>query len=92
MISQWVMHGHPKYFENPEAFQPERWTEAFEKQLPRGVYIPFGDGPRICIGKLSEREPLGEATVPQNNYLSVFIMLNFGCNYYKPKIFKNFSP
>lgn len=51
MISQWVMHRHPKYFENPEAFQPERWTEEFEKQLPRGVYIPFGDGPRICIGK-----------------------------------------
>lgn len=51
MISQWVMHRHPKYFDNPDTFQPERWTEEFEKQLPRGVYIPFGDGPRICIGK-----------------------------------------
>ena len=51
MISQWVMHRHPKYFEQPEAFQPERWTEEFEKNLPRGVYIPFGDGPRVCIGK-----------------------------------------
>ncbi|ALF56155.1 cytochrome P450 [Nostoc piscinale CENA21] len=51
MISQWVMHRHPKYFENAEAFQPERWTEELEKQLPKGVYIPFGDGPRICIGK-----------------------------------------
>jgi cytochrome P450 len=50
-ISQWVMHRHPHYFDNPEAFQPERWTETFEKQLPRGVYIPFGDGPRVCIGK-----------------------------------------
>jgi cytochrome P450 len=50
-ISQWVMHRHPKYFNNPEAFEPERWTEEFEKQLPRGVYIPFGDGPRVCIGK-----------------------------------------
>lgn len=50
-ISQWVMHRHPKYFENPDAFQPERWTENFEKQIPRGVYIPFGDGPRVCIGK-----------------------------------------
>jgi cytochrome P450 len=50
-ISQWVMHRHPQYFDNPEAFQPERWTESFEKQLPRGVYIPFGDGPRVCIGK-----------------------------------------
>jgi cytochrome P450 len=50
-ISQWVMHRHPQYFDNPEAFEPERWTEEFEKQLPRGAYIPFGDGPRICIGK-----------------------------------------
>jgi cytochrome P450 len=50
-ISQWVMHRHPKYFTDPDAFQPERWTAAFEKQLPRGVYIPFGDGPRVCIGK-----------------------------------------
>ncbi|HAZ43580.1 MAG TPA: cytochrome P450 [Cyanobacteria bacterium UBA11369] len=51
MISQWVMHRHPKYFEHPDKFMPERWTQEFEKQLPRGVYIPFGDGPRICIGK-----------------------------------------
>ena len=50
-ISQWVMHRHPQYFDNPEAFQPERWSENYEKQLPRGVYIPFGDGPRVCIGK-----------------------------------------
>ena len=50
-MSQWVMHRHPKYFDRPEAFEPERWTDEFEKKLPRGVYIPFGDGPRICIGK-----------------------------------------
>jgi cytochrome P450 len=51
MISQWVMHRDPRYFENPAAFQPERWADDLEKRLPRGVYIPFGDGPRICIGK-----------------------------------------
>lgn len=51
MISQWVMHRNPKYFNNPEAFQPERWADDLEKKLPRDVYIPFGDGPRICIGK-----------------------------------------
>lgn len=51
MISQWVMHRHPKYFENPELFQPERWENDLEKRLKKGVYIPFGDGPRICIGK-----------------------------------------
>ncbi|MEO8891387.1 MAG: cytochrome P450, partial [Coleofasciculaceae cyanobacterium] len=51
IISQWVMHHHPKYFENPEVFQPERWENDLEKRLTKGVYIPFGDGPRICIGK-----------------------------------------
>lgn len=51
MLSQWVMHHSPKYFDAADAFQPERWLGDLEKQLPRGVYFPFGDGPRICIGK-----------------------------------------
>ncbi len=51
MISQWAMHRNPQYFADPEIFKPERWADDLEKQLPRGVYIPFGDGPRICIGK-----------------------------------------
>lgn len=56
IISQWVMHHSPKYFDNAEAFQPERWLTAtdqdpLEKRLPRGIYFPFGDGPRVCIGK-----------------------------------------
>ena len=51
MLSQWVMHHSPQYFDDADAFQPERWLSDLEKQLPRGVYFPFGDGPRICIGK-----------------------------------------
>lgn len=51
LISQWVMHRNLRYFDDPEVFQPERWAGDLEKQLPRGVYFPFGDGPRICIGK-----------------------------------------
>ncbi|MDX2214817.1 MAG: cytochrome P450 [Oculatellaceae cyanobacterium bins.114] len=51
MISQWVMHRSPKYFDDPDLFKPERWENDLERSLPRGVYIPFGDGPRICIGK-----------------------------------------
>ncbi len=51
LMSQWVMHRHPRYFEDPETFNPERWKNDLEKQLPRGVYFPFGDGPRVCIGK-----------------------------------------
>ncbi|MEM8805956.1 MAG: cytochrome P450 [Cyanobacteria bacterium P01_G01_bin.38] len=51
MMSPWVMHRCDRYFPDPLAFKPERWQDDLEKQLPRGVYIPFGEGPRICIGK-----------------------------------------
>jgi cytochrome P450 len=51
IMSQWVMHRDSRYFDEPEVFKPERWENDLEKQLPRGVYFPFGDGPRICIGK-----------------------------------------
>jgi cytochrome P450 len=50
-MSQWVMHRSERYFEDPEVFNPERWAGDLEKQLPRNVYLPFGDGPRTCIGK-----------------------------------------
>jgi cytochrome P450 len=49
-ISQWVVQRDPRYFERPEKFLPERWTEEFEKQLPKFAYFPFGGGPRVCVG------------------------------------------
>jgi len=50
LASQWVMHRDPRYFEDPLAFRPERWTEEFESRLPKLAYFPFGGGPRTCIG------------------------------------------
>jgi cytochrome P450 len=47
---QWVVHRDPRWFEDPEAFRPERWDGDLERRLPRCAYFPFGDGPRICIG------------------------------------------
>lgn len=49
-ISPYVMHHLPQYFTDPDAFRPERFTPAFEESLPRYAYMPFGGGPRICIG------------------------------------------
>ena len=49
-ISPWVTHHDARYFPEPEKFAPERWTDAFMQKLPRFAYIPFGGGPRICIG------------------------------------------
>ena len=37
-----------KYYPNPELFDPERFAEG--NKIPKGAYLPFGDGPRICIG------------------------------------------
>ncbi len=50
VISPYVLHREPAYFPDPERFDPERWTAANEARLPRQAYMPFGGGPRICIG------------------------------------------
>jgi len=50
LMSQWVMHRDPRYHENPERFDPDRWTAEYVKALPRFAYFPFGGGPRQCIG------------------------------------------
>ncbi|GAC1447490.1 MAG: cytochrome P450 [Isosphaeraceae bacterium] len=50
LISQWVLHRDPRWFDDPESFRPERWDGDLARRLPKGAYIPFGDGPRVCIG------------------------------------------
>ncbi len=47
----WASHRIPEVFPDPEAFIPERFTRERKAQLPRGAYVPFGGGRRICIGK-----------------------------------------
>jgi cytochrome P450 len=47
---QWTTHRDPRFFDDPLAFKPERWTSEFQESLPRFAYLPFGGGPRICIG------------------------------------------
>jgi cytochrome P450 len=49
-VSSWAIHRNPDYYDDPLAFKPERWTGDLRKRLPRFGYLPFGGGPRICIG------------------------------------------
>ncbi|KLK90811.1 cytochrome P450 [Microvirga vignae] len=49
-VSPWVMHRDSRWFDDPQAFQPARWAGNLAKELPRFAYMPFGGGPRICIG------------------------------------------
>jgi cytochrome P450 len=51
LLSQWVMHRDPRYYDEPDAFRPERWLDGLADRLPPGAYFPFGDGPRRCIGQ-----------------------------------------
>jgi cytochrome P450 len=50
ILPQWVIHRDGRFYPEPEAFTPDRWTQEFERDLPRCAYFPFGAGPRICIG------------------------------------------
>jgi cytochrome P450 len=51
MHSSWMSHRLPDVFPDPDAFIPERFTPEARSELPKGAYIPFGGGQRICIGK-----------------------------------------
>lgn len=49
-ISPWVMHRHRKFWRHPTAFLPDRFADAAAPWVQMPAYIPFGAGPRICIG------------------------------------------
>ena len=49
--SSWVTHRLAHLYPDPEAFLPERFLSGAVARLPKGSYVPFGAGPRICVGK-----------------------------------------
>jgi cytochrome P450 len=50
LIFPYVTHRHPRWWEHPEKFMPERFLAENSVGRPRGAYLPFGAGPRTCIG------------------------------------------
>lgn len=50
MVPMLGLHYDAEYFPNPEKFEPDRFSEENKSKIPQCVYLPFGEGPRNCIG------------------------------------------
>jgi cytochrome P450 len=51
LVSQWVTHRDPRFWPDPERFDPLRFKSDSESPRPKFAYFPFGGGSRICIGE-----------------------------------------
>jgi cytochrome P450 len=50
LVSPYLTHRDPRFFEHPLAFRPERWTPEMKASLPKFAYFPFSGGARQCLG------------------------------------------
>jgi cytochrome P450 len=50
MMGMWTLHRDARFFDEPDEFRPHRWADGLAERLPRFAYLPFGGGPRQCIG------------------------------------------
>ncbi len=50
MIAPWTLHRHTRYWKNAAVFDPDRWTPERAGEMTKDAYIPFGLGPRVCVG------------------------------------------
>jgi len=73
MMSMYVIHHDARYWDQPDAFLPERFSAANAENIPKYAYFPFGGGPRVCIGNqfaMMEAQ-LVLATILQRYHLSL---------------------
>ncbi|SDX60909.1 Cytochrome P450 [Amycolatopsis xylanica] len=49
-VSQHTLHQDPRWFSDPGRFDPDRWADGEAEKLPKGAFIPFGAGARLCPG------------------------------------------
>jgi cytochrome P450 len=51
VVSPYLVHRDPRWYPDPERFDPGRWTDEEQEKRPKFSYFPFGAGPRVCVGE-----------------------------------------
>jgi cytochrome P450 len=51
VVSPYLLHRHETLWDAPDQFRPERFLPGARESIPRYAYLPFGAGPRVCIGQ-----------------------------------------
>lgn len=51
IIPTYALHNDDRYFPNPEMYDPERFSDENKQNIVKGSFLPFGDGPRMCLGQ-----------------------------------------
>jgi hypothetical protein len=75
VIPVYAIHHDPCYYPEPERFDPERFSDEAKFSRPHFTYLPFGEGPRNCIGKSRDWGGVSYHFVMKKKYQ--FITLNF---------------
>lgn len=50
LVNVYTLQRDPRFYADPERYDPERFCPGWEERIPRYAYLPFGGGPRVCIG------------------------------------------
>jgi cytochrome P450 len=73
VLSQYIIHRHPDFWERPDQFDPARFLPGHGAARPKFAYFPFGGGPRICIGNhfAMVEGPLALAAIAQRFHFTL---------------------
>lgn len=73
VLSPWVTHRHPEFWDNPDRFDPSRFQPHIMEKMHKFLYFPFSTGPRICLGNhmALQESALAIATLAQKFHLKL---------------------